>query len=75
MVMKQRVAAADVAKLQTAIKGRETVRAWDRHAYVTYPDGIGRSKLTIAMIEKHLGSRGTGRNWNTILKLAALSES
>ena len=28
--------------------------------------------LTVALIEKKLGTRGTGRNWNTVLKLAAL---
>jgi uncharacterized protein (DUF1697 family) len=38
-------------------------------------DGIGRSRLTSALIEKKLGTRGTGRNWNTVLKLAALADS
>jgi len=28
--------------------------------------------LTAKLIEKHLGSPGTGRNWNTTLKLAAM---
>jgi uncharacterized protein (DUF1697 family) len=65
--------AADVAALQAAIKGREVVRAAGRQAYITYPDGIGESKLTITVIEKKLGSRGTGRNWNTVLKLGALA--
>jgi uncharacterized protein (DUF1697 family) len=27
------------------------------------------------LIEKHLGTRGTGRNWNTVLKLGALAPS
>jgi len=62
-----------VAALQAAIKGREVVRAKGRHAYIVYPDGIGRSRLTNVMIEKKLGTRGTGRNWNTVLKLAALT--
>jgi hypothetical protein len=39
---------------------------------VVYPEGIGRSKLTSNLIEKKLGRRGTGRHWNTELKLAAL---
>ena len=39
------------------------------------PDGIGRSKLTSALIEKKLGARGTGRNWNRVLKLDALADS
>ena len=63
----------DVMALQSAITGREVVRAKGRHAYVVYPDGIGRSRLTSALIEKKLGTRGTGRNWNTVLKLGALA--
>ncbi|HVV93672.1 MAG TPA: DUF1697 domain-containing protein [Hyphomicrobiales bacterium] len=62
-----------VAALRAAIKGREAVEAVGRHAYVVYPDGIGRSKLTGAMIEQRLGTRATGRNWNTALKLAEMT--
>ncbi len=62
----------EVKALQAAIKGREIVRADGREAYIVYPDGIGRSRLTNALIEKKLGTRGTGRNWNTVLKLGAL---
>ena len=43
-----------------------------RQAYVVYPDGVGTSKLTIALLERKLGTAGTGRNWNTVLKLAEL---
>jgi uncharacterized protein (DUF1697 family) len=60
--------------LQEAIKGRERVRGGGRHAYISYPEGIGRSKLTGAMIERFLGTAGTGRNWNTVLKLAAATK-
>ena len=56
----------------TAIKGRERVRVAGRHAWLVYPDGVGRSKLTTAIIEAKLGARGTARNWNTVLKLRAL---
>ena len=64
---------AAVTALQDAIVGREVVRAAGRHAYFLYPDGMGRSKLTIKLIEKKLGTRGTARNWNTVLKLGALT--
>ncbi len=60
-----------VAALQSQIRDREQVRAWDRFAYITYPDGIGPSRLTPAMLDLALG-RGTARNWNTVLKLAAM---
>ena len=63
-----------VAALQHAIKGREIVRAKGRVAYITYPDGIGRSRLTIKLIEQKLGTRGTARNWNTVVKLQSLAD-
>jgi uncharacterized protein (DUF1697 family) len=62
----------DVETLQVSITGPETVRADGRQAYIVYPDGIGRSRLTNTLIEKRLVTRGTARNWNTVQKLAAL---
>ena len=73
VVLKGDADAAKVVALQNAIKGREVVRAKGRCLYVVYPDGVGRSRLTSAMIEKMLGTRGTARNWNTVLKLDALA--
>jgi uncharacterized protein (DUF1697 family) len=70
--LKKAPPAKNVAALQAAIRGPEIVRAVGRDLYIVYPDGIGRSKLTTALIESKLGTRGTGRNWNTVLKLAAL---
>jgi len=67
--------AAVVNALQAAIKGRETVQARDRYLYVIYPDGQGQSKLTNTVIERGLATRGTARNWNTVLKLAALASA
>jgi uncharacterized protein (DUF1697 family) len=72
MFLKEEVRPQDVGRPPAAIKDREVVRAKGRHAYVVYPDGIGRSRLTNALVEKKLGTRGTGRNWNTVLKLGAL---
>jgi uncharacterized protein (DUF1697 family) len=72
MFFKKAPRARDMELLQIAIKGPEIVRADGTQLYIVYPAGIGRSKLTNTLIEKKLGSRGTGRNWNTVLKLAAL---
>jgi len=58
--------------LERAIVGRERVAAGQRHAYLVYPDGIGRSKLTAAVLERQLGVRSTSRNWNTVLALQSL---
>jgi uncharacterized protein (DUF1697 family) len=52
--------------------GPEIIRADGRQVYLVYPEGIGNSKLTNTLIERKLDLRGTGRNWNTVLKLAAL---
>jgi uncharacterized protein (DUF1697 family) len=62
-----------VKALQAGITGPEVVRAKGRQAYIVFPDGVGRSRLTHALIEKKLGTRGTGRNWNTVMKLGALA--
>jgi len=72
MCMKSAPKPADVKALQAAIKGPEVVKGIGRELYAWYPAGIGTSKLTNAIIEKNLGTRGTARNWNTVLKLAAM---
>lgn len=59
------------SKLREAILGREYFRCGSRDFYFVYPDGIGTSKLTVKMIERHLGVRVTGRNWNTVQKIHA----
>ncbi|MGH9867661.1 MAG: DUF1697 domain-containing protein [Candidatus Polarisedimenticolia bacterium] len=65
---------AQVTALQKAITGREVVKGGSRHVYAVYPDGVGRSRLTTALIERKLETRCTGRNWNTVLKLRSLAE-
>jgi len=69
--LQHRPGAEFVRTLQAQIKGAEVVKPGDRHAYIAYPDGQGRSKLTNSVIEKALQNRGTARNWNTILKVKA----
>ena len=74
MLLKSPPRAEDVAALQEGISGPEIVQAKGRQLYAFYPNGIGRSRLTNAVIERKLG-RCTGRNWNTVLKLAVLAKS
>jgi uncharacterized protein (DUF1697 family) len=45
-----------------------------RDLYLYLPDGAGRTKLTLGYLEKQLGVVGTQRNWNTLLRLIALTE-
>ncbi len=74
LFLKKAPEAKDVAALQADIKGPETVKAKGKQAYIFFPDGQGRSKLTTGMIEKRLG-RGTGRNWNTVMKLGIIAKT
>ncbi|MEJ0025479.1 MAG: DUF1697 domain-containing protein [Rhizomicrobium sp.] len=67
--------AAAYAALQAVIKGPEVVLGGGRHAYMLYPDGMGRSKLTPAVLARHLGMPGTARNWNTVAKLSAMARA
>jgi uncharacterized protein (DUF1697 family) len=69
MFLKRAPTAKEVEALRAAITGPEIVSADGRHAYIVYPGGIGRSRLTNSLAEKKLGTHGTARNWNTVLKL------
>jgi uncharacterized protein (DUF1697 family) len=63
-----------IAALQKAISGRERIAAHGKELYIVYPDGQGGSKLQAALVSRHLGVRGTARNWNNARKLLALVE-
>jgi len=66
----------DAAKrLAAAYDEPEEIRISGDNATITYPAGIGTSKLTAALLEKHLGVTATGRNWNTVTKLLAMAEA
>lgn len=75
MPLKAKPETGAVDALVSAIVGRERVELVGQQLYLVYPDGIGHSKLTSSLIEKKLGVSGTGRNWNTAQKIAALLEA
>jgi len=52
----------------------EELRIAGREVYVYYPNGMGRSRLSAALIERTLKTHGTGRNWNTVTKLLEMAE-
>ena len=73
MVAKRRVKPQAFAALQAAVAkagGRETAGESGGQVYIFFPDGVGGSRVTTALIERALGTPVTGRNWNTVLKLA-----
>ena len=58
--------------LRAAITGRETFEALGRELYVDYPEDVGHSMLDRDWKKTKRSPNGTSRNWNTVLKLAAL---
>ncbi|MEX2133759.1 MAG: DUF1697 domain-containing protein [Acidimicrobiia bacterium] len=61
--------------LHEAHEGPEEMRLVGRELFVYYPDGSGGSKLTNSVIEKHLATPTTSRNWNTVEKINAMLEA
>jgi len=60
--------------LQKTYTGPEELFLIGQELYIYYPNGIGRSKLTLSLIEKKLKTNGTARNWNTILQLQKMMQ-
>ncbi len=63
-----------LARLLNSYSGPEEILIGPtgQELYIYYTNDIGHSKLTNALIEKHLKVPGTGRNWNTTTTLLAL---
>jgi uncharacterized protein (DUF1697 family) len=57
----------------TSYKGPERLRLAGQQLYVDYVNGAGTTSLTGRFLESALGATGTGRNWNTVLKLAEMA--
>lgn len=60
----------NVMSLKTA---PEDLRAIGRELYIYFPSGMGRTKLPWTQLDKMMKTCGTGRNWNTVLKLRDLA--
>jgi uncharacterized protein (DUF1697 family) len=52
----------------------EELRIDGRELYIYFPNGMARPKLSMLAVERALGITGTGRNWNTVLKLLEMAE-
>ena len=65
--------AAAVRKVHEMKTDPEEVRIRGREVFIHYPQGMGRSKLAWTAIEKALGTAGTGRNWNSVMKLLEMA--
>ncbi|HYM11789.1 MAG TPA: DUF1697 domain-containing protein [Bryobacterales bacterium] len=54
--------------------GPEELHLAGRELYIYFPDGVGLSKLSPAVLEKALQTSATGRNWNSVTKLLEIAE-
>jgi uncharacterized protein (DUF1697 family) len=65
-------ALASALKIKT---GPEELRIVGREAFIYFPNGMARPKMSWPAIERALKTTGTGRNWNTVIKLLEIAES
>ncbi|MFI5384885.1 MAG: DUF1697 domain-containing protein [Fimbriimonadales bacterium] len=75
VALKDEAPADGIVALQAAISGPERIAGSGRHLYVVYPDGMGPSKVSRTPGWNKLVGPGTARNWNTVLKIAAMTRS
>ncbi|MCI0548248.1 MAG: DUF1697 domain-containing protein [Candidatus Rokubacteria bacterium] len=52
----------------------ERIELSGREAFLYFPNGIGKSKLALATVERALKASGTTRNWNTVTTMLAMAE-
>ena len=51
----------------------DTLAPSGREIFLHLAEGAGKTRLTLDYFERTLTIRGTARNWNTVMKLAALT--
>jgi uncharacterized protein (DUF1697 family) len=66
---------AGAAAALAAYDGLERLHLDRNHLYVDYREGVARSKLTPAFLDKALKVPATARNWNTTNKLLEMARA
>ena len=74
LFLSSRPESAALEDLKKSYSGPEEMYLIGQELFIYYPDGMGRSKLTLPLIEKKLKTVGTGRNWNTVLRLREMMQ-
>ncbi len=72
MVMKDGIRDGGLEAVQALARNGERVEAVGGVLYFWFPDGQGQSEIFKKATPRMLGM-GTGRNWNTVLKLAEMA--
>jgi uncharacterized protein (DUF1697 family) len=68
-------AAEALAAAQKIKTDPEELRIVGSEAFIYFPNGMARPKMSWPAIERTLKTTGTGRNWTTVTKLLAIAES
>jgi len=63
-----------VAALDPTRSPPDEFRVRGREVYLHLPNGVARTKLSNEYFDRTLATLSTGRNWQTVLKLAALAD-
>ena len=72
LVAQPRPEASD--KLANLKKYPEELHLKGRDLYTYFPNGLGRSKLPWSSLGELLGTNGTARNWNSVVKMLEMAE-
>jgi len=72
MVMKDGIKPGGLEAVQALARDGERVEAADDVLFFWFPEGQGQSEIFKKATPRMLGM-GTGRNWNTVLKLAEMA--
>lgn len=75
LVSKQPPRADAAERLMERAQSGETVKAAGGALWFHFPEGVGTSKLTPALIDKACGSPSTGRNYRTVIKLLEMLDA
>jgi uncharacterized protein (DUF1697 family) len=52
----------------------EEIHLHSREVYIYFPNGVGKSRLPWASVERLWKTTGTARNWNSVTKMLAIAE-
>jgi uncharacterized protein (DUF1697 family) len=75
ILLSKRPLAKDAAEaIQSRARAGELVKQAGDALWIHYPEGAGTSKLTPSLIDRAIGSAGTARNFNTVMKLKEMLE-
>ncbi len=71
-IAREVVTADQLAAIRAVATPGEKVEAVDRCVYIFFGDGIADSKAAVVFGKTSLGLTTTGRNWNTVRKIAEM---